>query len=132
MTGSNVLNSDYVLRRTEKDKKRFEKSFGKYQEWFLCNIWLFNVLECKDSSHGYIVYKSTFKQKKYPSTNEFKMSLTMQQLFEYYSKRSVYLTEENILHITAYKIVYFYLIQPKRLLGIDFYAICRSILLKKP
>jgi hypothetical protein len=45
------------------------------------------------------------------------------KFFEYYFNRNKNLTNENILQISLYKFVYFYLIEPKRLLGVDLFAI---------
>ncbi|CAF3085612.1 unnamed protein product [Rotaria socialis] len=119
----NEKNSDYALYRTEEDKKRFEKSFRGYSDLNLCNMWLLNVLNSKDNSDGYTAHRSIIKQKTRPRTSELKMSLTMEELFEYYLNENKYLTKENILHIPNYKLIYFYLIQPKRLLGVDLFAI---------
>jgi hypothetical protein len=51
------------------------------------------------------------------------MSLTIEEFFEYYFKRNKYLNNENILQISFCKLIYFYLIEPKRLLGVDLFAI---------
>jgi hypothetical protein len=116
-------NSDYALYRTEKDKQKFEKSFRKYKGMHDCNFWLWNVLNAKDNSDGYIALKSIAKQKQYPRTNELKMSLTNEEFFLSYFNRNKYLNKENILQISMYKLIYFYLIESKRLLSVDLFAI---------
>lgn len=62
----NKKNSDYVLYRTEKDKEKFEKSFRNHLPINMCSLLLFNVLNCKENSDGYITYKSVIKQKLRP------------------------------------------------------------------
>ncbi|CAF0839487.1 unnamed protein product [Rotaria sordida] len=115
----NKKNSDYVLYRTDKDREKFEKSFRNNLPRYVCNIWLFNVLNCKDNSDGYLTYKSVLKRKFYPRTNELKMSLTIEEFFEHYFNKNKKLTKENIFQISLCKLIYFYLIEPKRLLGVD-------------
>ncbi|CAF3732231.1 unnamed protein product [Rotaria sp. Silwood1] len=122
----NKKNSDYDFYRTEEDKQKFEKSFRRYEGLHVCNIWLLNVLNGKDNSDGYIAHKSIVKQKERPRTNRLKMSLTIEELFEYYFNTNKYLNKENILEISIYKLIYFYLIQSKRLLGVDLFAINQS------
>jgi hypothetical protein len=58
----NKKNSDYVLYRTGKDRQKFEKSFRNHLPRNVCGFWLFNVLNCKDNSDGYLAYKSVVKQ----------------------------------------------------------------------
>jgi hypothetical protein len=58
----NKKNSDYVLYRTEKDGQKFEKYFRNRLPINMCGFWLFNILNCKDNSNGYIAYKSVVKQ----------------------------------------------------------------------
>jgi len=48
----------------------------------MCYIWLWNVLNCKDNSDTYLAYKRIVKQKLRPHTNQLKMSLTLEELFE--------------------------------------------------
>jgi hypothetical protein len=86
-------------------------------------FWLFNVLNCKDNSDGYIAYKSVVKRKLRPRTNELKMSLTIEEFFEYYLNKNRNLTKENIFQISLYKLIYFYLIEPEPLLGVDIFPI---------
>ncbi|CAF5168479.1 unnamed protein product, partial [Rotaria sp. Silwood1] len=119
----NKKNSNYVLYRTEKDIRKFEKYFRRYLEFQMCNIWLLNVLNSKDNSDGYIAHKSIVKQKQRPRTNELKMSLTIEELFESYFNKNKYLNKENILQISMYKLIYFYLIESKRLLCVDLFFI---------
>ncbi|CAF3563158.1 unnamed protein product [Rotaria socialis] len=123
----NKKNSDYDLYRTEKDKQKFEKYFRRYEGLHVCNIWLLNVLNGKDNNDGYIAHQSIVKQKEHPrTTNQLNMSLTIEELFEYYFNTNKYLNKENILVISMYKFIYFYLIQPKRLLGVDLFEINQS------
>ena len=82
----NKKNSDYVLYSTKKDSQNFEKSFRKLVI-NVCDFWLFNILNCRDNSNGYVAYKSVLKQKLRPRTKEMKMSLTIKELLEYYSIR---------------------------------------------
>ncbi|CAF0918933.1 unnamed protein product [Rotaria sordida] len=89
-------NSDYVLYCTNKDKEKFEKYF-----------------EIKKS------YLSNETKKKHPRTNDLRMSLTIEEVFDYYFKRNTYLTKENILQMSFYKLIYFYLIELKRLLAVN-------------
>jgi len=119
----NKKNSDYVLYRTDEDREKFEKRFRKYPDYYVCIDWLLNILNGKDNSDGHIAYKSMIKQKLRPRTNELKMSLTIEEFFEYYFNRNKNLTNENILQISLYKLIYFYLIAPKRLLGVDLFVI---------
>jgi hypothetical protein len=119
----NKKNSNYVLYRTEKDVRKFEKYLRRYLEFQMCNIWLLNVLNSKDDSDGYIAHKSIVEQKQRSRTNELKMSLTIEELFESYLNKNKYLNKENILQISMYKLIYFYLIESKRLLGVDLFAI---------
>jgi hypothetical protein len=42
------------------------------------------VLNCKDSIDGYLAYKSLMKQKKRPRTNDLRMFLTIEEVFDYY------------------------------------------------
>ncbi|CAF1330876.1 unnamed protein product [Rotaria sordida] len=119
----NKKNSDYVLYRTKKDIQKFEKCFRRHFEWEMCNIWLWNVLNGKDNSDGYIAHKSITKQKQRPRTNELKMSLTTEEFFESYLNRNKYLNNENIRQISLYKLIYYYFIEAKRLLGIDLFVI---------
>ncbi|CAF1447826.1 unnamed protein product [Rotaria sordida] len=119
----NKKNSNYVLYRTEKDIRKFEKYFRRYSEFQMCNIWLLNVLNSKDNSDGYIAHKSIVEQNQRPRTNELKMSLTIEELFESYFNKNKYLNKENILQISIYKLIYFYFIESKRLLGVDLFAI---------
>ncbi|CAF4172477.1 unnamed protein product, partial [Rotaria sordida] len=46
-----------------------------------------------------------------------------EEVFDYYFKRNSYLTKENILQISFYKLIYFYLIELKRLLAVNFFGI---------
>jgi len=119
----NKKNSDFVLYRTDKDKEKFEKSYRKYQWIHVCNMWLLNVLNGKDNSDGYVAYKSIVKQKLRPRANELTMSLTVDEFFKYYLNRNKNLTKENILQISLYKLIYYYLIEYKRLLGVDLFGI---------
>ncbi|CAF3443989.1 unnamed protein product [Rotaria sp. Silwood2] len=119
----NEKNSDDVLYRTNKDKEKFEKYFEKNKAFFLCITWVFNMLNCNDSIDSYIAYKSLMKQKKNPHTNDLRMSLTIEEVFDYYLKKNNSLTEENILQISFYKLVYFYLIELKRLLAVNLFGI---------
>jgi hypothetical protein len=81
------------------------------------------VLNCKDSIDGYLAYKSLMKQKKRPRTNDLRMFLTIEEVFDYYFKRNNYLTKENILQISFCKLIYFYLIEFKRLLAVNLFGI---------
>ena len=81
-------------------------------------------------SDGYIAYKSIIKQKLRPRTNELKMSLTIEEFFESYLNRNKYLNNENIRQISLYKLIYFYLIESKRLLGVDLFAIYLTLYTK--
>ncbi|CAF1497950.1 unnamed protein product [Rotaria sordida] len=119
----NEKNSDYVLYRTNKDKEKFEKYFQINKLFLVCITWVFNMLNCKDSIDGYLAYKSLMKQKKHPRTNDLRMSLTIEEVFDYYLKRNNYLTKENILQISFYKLIYFYLIELKRLLAVNLFGI---------
>jgi hypothetical protein len=119
----NKKNSDYVLYRTEEDIQKFEKYFRGHLELEMCNFWLLNVLNGKDNSDGYIAHKSIVRQKRRPRTNELKMSLTTEEFFGSYLNRNKYLNNENVLQISIYKLIYFYLIQSKRLLGVNLFAI---------
>ncbi len=82
-----------------------------------------NVLNGKDNSDGYVAYKSIVMQKLHPRANELKMSLTVEEFFRYYLNRNKNLTKENILKISLYKLIYYYLIESKRLLGVDLFVI---------
>ncbi|CAF1469169.1 unnamed protein product [Rotaria sordida] len=119
----NEKNSDYVLYRTNKDKEKFEKYFEINKLFLVCITWVFNMLNCKDSIDGYLAYKSLMKQKKHPRTNDLRMSLTIEEVFDYYLKRNNYLTKENILQISFYKLIYFYLIELKRLVAVNLFGI---------
>jgi len=119
----NKKNSDYVLYRTKEDIQKFEKYFRSHLELEMCCFWLLNVLNSKDNSDGYIAHKSIVEQNQRPRTNELKMSLTIEELFQSYFNTNKYLNKENILQISMYKLIYFYLIEPKRLLGVDLFAI---------
>jgi len=119
----NKKNSDYVLYLIDKDRQKFEKSFQNHLPINVCGFRLFNVINCKDNSDGYIAYKSVVKRKLRPPTNELKMSLTIEELFEYYFNRNKNLTKENIFQISLCKLIYFYLIEPKRLLRVDMFRI---------
>lgn len=85
----------------------------------MSNVWLLNVLNGKDNSDGYIAYKSLARQKRCQRTNELKMSLTTEEFLQSYLNRNKYLNNENIRQISIYKLVYYYLIEAKRLLGVD-------------
>ena len=119
----NTRNSDYDLYNTNEDRENFEKKFRKISDTIKSYIWLWNVLNCKDNSNAYLAYKRIHKQKRCPRTNELKMSLTMNELFEYYLLQNKSLTKENICQISSYKLVYYYLIQPKRLSCLDLFPI---------
>jgi hypothetical protein len=119
----NKKNSDYVLYRTDNDRQKFEKSYQNRLPINMCVFWLFNVLNCQDNSDGYIAYKSVVKQKLRPRTNEIKMSLTLEEFFEHYFNTNRNLTNENISQISLCKLIYFYLIEPKRILGVDMFGI---------
>ena len=56
------------------------------------------------------------------------MSLTMDELFEYYLNKNQNLTKENICQISWCKLIYFYLIQSKRLSCVDLFPIILSSL----
>ncbi|CAF4995084.1 unnamed protein product [Rotaria magnacalcarata] len=99
----NKKNSDYGLYRTDKDKEKSKKSFRENQGVHICITWLLNMLNGKDNSDGYLAYKSIRKQKLRPFTNEFKMSVTIEEFFEYYFKTNKCLNKENILQISFYK-----------------------------
>src|ERR1700722_13934169 len=118
----NKKNSDYILYNTDEDREKFEKKFRKLPD-MMCYIWLWNVLNCKDNSDAYLAYKRIIKQKLHPRTNELKMSLTIEELFQYYFNRNKYLTKENICQISSYKLIYFYLIESKRLSCLDLFPI---------
>ncbi|CAF1270206.1 unnamed protein product [Rotaria sordida] len=98
----NKKNSDYVLYRTEEDIQKFEKCFRRHFEWEMCNVWLWNVLNGKDTSDGYIAHK---------------------KFFESYLNGNKYLNNENIRQISMYKLIYYYFIEAKRLLGVDLFVI---------
>ncbi|CAF4439180.1 unnamed protein product [Rotaria sp. Silwood2] len=115
----NKKNSDYDLYRTEEDIQTFQKCFRRHLEWEMCNIWLWNVLNGKDNSDGYIAYKSIIRQKRRPRTNTLKMSLTIEEFYESYLNRNKYLNDENIRQISMCKLIYYYFIEAKRLLGVD-------------
>jgi hypothetical protein len=120
----NKKNSDYVLYLTDKDKENFKKSFENEKQIYLCIKWLFNMLNGNENSDGYLAYKSVRKRKLFPRTNQLKMSLSIEQFFEYYSKRNQYFfNKKNILQIPFCKLIYSYSIEPKRLLGIDLFGI---------
>lgn len=119
----NKKNSDYALYRTEKDITKFKKYFRRHLEWEMCIVWLWNVLNCKDNVDGYIAYKSITRQKEYPRASELQMSLTTEEFFESYLNRNKYLNNENIRQISMCKLLYCYFIEPKRLLGVDLFAI---------
>jgi len=63
------------------------------------------------------------KQKLHPRTHKIKMSVTIEEFFECYFKRNIYLNKENILKISLYKLIYYYLIESKRLLAVDLFRI---------
>jgi hypothetical protein len=121
----NKKNSDYVLYNTDKDREIFEKKFRKLSN-IASYIWLWNMLNCKDNSDGYLAYKRIIKQKLCLRTNELKMSLTMDELFGCYFNRSQNLTKENICQISSYKLIYFYLIESKRLSCLNLFPIIIS------
>jgi hypothetical protein len=73
-------------------------------------------------SDGYIAHKSIIQQKRRPRTNELKMSLTIEEFFGSYLNRNKYLNNENIRQISMYKLIYYYFIESKRLLGVDLFA----------
>ncbi len=118
----NKKNSDYILYNTDKDREIFENKFRKLAD-MACLIWLWNVLNCKDNSDAYLAYKRIIKQKLHPRTNEFKMSLTIEELFEHYFNRNKNLTKEKIFQISWCKVIYFYLIESKRLSCLDLFPI---------
>jgi hypothetical protein len=72
------------------------------------------VLNCKVDSDGYFAYKRITKQKSRPRTTELKMSLTLDELFEYYLNKNQHLTKETIARISRCKLIYFYLNESKR------------------
>ncbi|CAF4243671.1 unnamed protein product [Rotaria magnacalcarata] len=119
----NPKNSDYSLYRTEKDKEQFAKRLQNHEPKNVCGLWLLNMLNCKDNNDGYIAYRSIVHQKLRPRTNEIKMSLTIEEFIESYLNRTKTLTKENIYQISLYKLIYYYLIEPKRLLGVDIFGI---------
>ncbi len=51
------------------------------------------------------------------------MSLTIEEIFDYYFKRNNYLTKENILQIPFCKLIYFYSIEFKCLLAVNLFGI---------
>jgi len=83
----------------------------------MCNIWLLNVLNSKDNSDSYVAHKSIVKRKRRPRTNKLNMSLTIEEFFD------SYLNKDNILQISIYKLIYYYLIESKLLLDVDLFAI---------
>ncbi|CAF2338737.1 unnamed protein product [Rotaria sp. Silwood2] len=89
----------------------------------MCNIWLMNALNSKDNSDGYIAHKSIVKQKRLSRINKLKMSLTIEEFFESYLNKNKCLNKENILQISIYISIYYYLIECKRLLGVNLLAI---------
>ncbi|UJR38620.1 hypothetical protein I4U23_031286 [Adineta vaga] len=120
----NEKNSDYVLYRTDKDKEKFERRFQKiYIPTSVCQFWLFNVLNMKDNTDDYIDHQSIIKQKTKPRTNQLKMSLTQEEFYEYYLDKNKDLTKGDICRISFYKLLYYYLIQPKRLFINNIFAI---------
>ncbi|CAF1215229.1 unnamed protein product [Rotaria sordida] len=119
----NRKNSDYALYHTEKDKRKFEKRLRKHEPKNVCNFWLLNMLDCKDNSDGYIAYNSIVKQKSHPRTNDINMSLTIEEFIEYYLNKTKTLTKKDLSQISLYKLIYFYLIESKRLLGVDMFGI---------
>jgi hypothetical protein len=119
----NKKNSDYVFYRTAEDKLKFEKSLRRHLEQEICNIWLLNVLNSKDNSDGYVAYKSIVQQKRHPRINKLNMFSTIEDFFDSYLNRNKYLNKDNILQISMYKLIYYYLIQSKLLLGVDLFAI---------
>lgn len=119
----NKKNSDYDLYDTDQDRENFEKRFRKISAFYKTYRWLWVVLNCKDNSDGYLAYRRIKEQKLRPRTNELKMSLTMEQIFEYYLLRNDHLTKENLVEISPYKLIYFYLIQSKRLSCLDLFPI---------
>jgi hypothetical protein len=118
----NKKNSDYVFYRTKEDKLKIEKSFRRYLELEMCNIWLLNILNSKDNSDSYVAHKTIVKQKRRPRTNKLNMSLTIEEFFDSYLNRNKYLNKDNILEISMYKLIYYYLIESKLLLGVDLFA----------
>ncbi|CAF1186106.1 unnamed protein product [Rotaria sordida] len=119
----NRKNSNYALYHTEKDKQKFEKRLRKHEAKNVCSFWLLNMLNCKDNSDGYIAYNSIVNQNLHPRTNEIKMSLTMEEFIEYYLNKTKSLTKKNISQISLCKLIYFYLIESKRILGVDMFGI---------
>lgn len=119
---NNEKNSDYALYCTDKDKKKFEEFFRKYEARLVCFTWLLNMLNGRDSSDGYLAYTSVIKRKLRPRTKELKMCLTIEQFIEYYLNRNQYLNRENIFQIPFYKLVYSYLVESKRLLAVDLFG----------
>jgi len=69
------------------------------------------MLNTQENSDGYLAYKSVIKQKLRPRTKELKMSLTIEEFFEYCFKRNKFLNQENISQTSLYKLIYFYLIE---------------------
>ena len=119
----NEKNSNYDLYDTDQDRKKFERKFQKISNGFKTCRWLWIVLNCIDNSDGYLAYRRIVRQKLCPRTNELKISLTIKQLFEYYLLRNDNLIEENIVQVSPYRLIYFYLIQSKRLSCLDLFPI---------
>ena len=119
----NEKNSDFVFYRTKEDIEKFEKYLRKHCEWEMCILWLFNVLNYKDNSNGYIAYQRLTRQKRHPRTNELKMFLTKEEFFRSFLYRKKYLNEKNIHQISFYKLVYYHFIEKKRLLGVNLFPV---------
>jgi len=122
----NNKNYDYDLYNTDKDRENFEKKFRKLPDMMGCYLWLWNVLNCKDNSNAYLAYKRINKPKLSPRTNQLNMSLTIDELFQYYLLRNKYLDKENICQISSYKLIYFYLIESKRISCLDLFPVIIS------
>jgi hypothetical protein len=120
---NNKKNSDYVLYRTDKDNEKFEKSYQRNKSILACITWLLNMLNTQENSDGYLAYTSVIKQKLRPRTKELKMSLRIEEFFEYCFKRNKFLNQENISQISLYKLIYFYIIESRRLSDVDLFGI---------
>jgi hypothetical protein len=51
------------------------------------------------------------------------MSLTTEEFFGFYLNRNKYLNNENTRQISIYKLIYYYFIETKSLLGVDLFVI---------
>ncbi len=74
-----------VQTKIKKNLKNLIKQINRFV--CVCITWLLNMLNSQENSDGYLAYKSVIKQKLHSRTKELKMSLTIEEFFEYCFKR---------------------------------------------